>query len=59
MFVRRMGIRDIAEVEQISIGKVLCLLVRLKLTPQAKRSHDDELEIDESWGYVGEKANKV
>jgi IS1 family transposase len=59
MFVRGMGIRDIAEVEQISIGKVLYSLVKLKVAPQAKQTHYDELEIDEFWGYVGEKANKV
>jgi transposase-like protein len=59
MFVRGMGIRDIAEVEQISIGKVLYSLIKLRLTPQAKQSHYDELEIDEFWGYVGKKSNKV
>ena len=59
MFARGMGIRDIAEVEQISIGKVLYSLVKLKLSPQARQTHYDELEIDEFWGYVGKKANKV
>ena len=59
MFVRGMGVRDIAEVEQISIGKVLYSLVKLKAAPQAKQSHYDELEIDEFWGYVGKKSNKV
>lgn len=54
-----MGIRDIAEVEQISIGKVLYSLVKLKLVPRAKKSHYEELEIDEFWSYVGKKANKV
>ena len=44
-FARGMGIRDIAEVEQISIGKVLYSLVKLKLSPQARQTHYDELEI--------------
>ena len=59
MLVRGMGVRDIAEVEQISIGKVLYSFAKLKLTPQAKQSYYDALEIDEFWGYVAKKANKV
>jgi insertion element IS1 protein InsB len=59
MLVRGMGIRDIAAVEQISIGKVLSSLSKLKIAPQAKQAHYDTLEIDEFWGYVGKKANKV
>ncbi len=45
MFVRGMGIRDMAEVEQISIGKVLDSLVKLKLVPTPKQAHYDELEV--------------
>ncbi len=45
MFVRGMGIRDIAEVEQISLGKVLHWLSKLKLVPQPKCSYYDELEV--------------
>ena len=59
MFVPGMGVRDIADVEQISTGKVLHSLLKLKLSPQPKHSHYDELEVDEFWGYVGEKSNKV
>ena len=59
MFVRGMGIRDIAQVEQISIGKVLNSLRKSKVAPRPKRSHYDELEVDEFWSYVGEKFNKV
>ena len=51
-----MGIRDIAEVEQISVGKVLHLLANLKVSPRPKQSHYGELEIDEFWGYVGKKS---
>ncbi len=59
MFVRGMGVWDIAEVEQISMGKVLDSLIKLKLVSQPKQSHYDELEVDEFWSYVGEKSNKV
>ena len=59
MFVRGMGIRDIAEVEQISTGKVLHVLDNLKVAPQPKKLHYDTLEVDEFWSYVGEKTNKV
>ncbi|MEK6482612.1 IS1 family transposase [Catalinimonas sp. 4WD22] len=59
MFVRGMGIRDIAAVEQISLGKVLHWLTKLKLAPRAKYSHYEELEVDEFWSYVGQKANKI
>jgi insertion element IS1 protein InsB len=41
MFVRGMGIRDIAEVEQISTGKVLHVLDNLKVAPQPKKLHYD------------------
>ena len=59
MFVRGMGIRDIAEVEQISIGKVLHSLAILKVSPRPKQLHYGELEVNEFWSYVGEKSNKV
>lgn len=59
MFGRGMGIGHIAAVERISIGNVLSSLSELKVAPQPKQSRYDTLEVDEFWGYVGEKANKV
>lgn len=58
-FVRGSGVRDIAAIFLISIGKVLSLLARAKVSPSPKRSHYDELEVDEFWTYVGDKQRKV
>jgi insertion element IS1 protein InsB len=58
-FVRGCGIRDIASIFEISIGKVLSLLVEHKVSPSPKQAHYDELEVDEFWSFVGNKKNKV
>ena len=58
-FVRGCGIRDIAAIFSISIGKVLSLLVENKVHPSPKRTEYDVLEIDELWSFVGSKENKV
>jgi IS1 family transposase len=59
MFVRGVGARDIAEIESISIKKVLSTLVNSNYILKPKRSHYDHLEVDEFWTYVGEKKHKV
>jgi IS1 family transposase/transposase-like protein len=59
MLVRGIGIRDIAEIENISIKKVLSTLVNSNHILKPKRSHYECLEIDEFWTYVGKKKNKV
>jgi len=59
MLVRGVGIRDIAEIESISIGKVLSVLVKSKKIIEPKQSHYDELEVDEFWTYVGKKDRKM
>ena len=59
MLVRGIGIRDIAEIEKISIKKVLSTLTNSKHTIKPKQSHYDALEVDEFWTYVGEKKNKI
>ena len=58
LMVRGSGVRDIAEVERISRGKVLAVLEKCnyKLTP--KQSQYDRLEVDEFWTFVGSKSNK-
>jgi len=59
MLVRGIGIRDISEIEKISIKKVLSVLVSSNHTIKPRQSHYDSLEVDEFWTYVGKKANKV
>jgi IS1 family transposase/transposase-like protein len=59
MFARGVGVRDIAEIEKISINKVLSTLTNSNYKINPKQSHYDELEVDEFWTYVGSKKNKV
>ena len=58
LMVRGSGIRDIAEVERISIGKVLRTLTESAYQIQPKQSHYESLEVDEFWTFVGNKNNK-
>ncbi|EXD29886.1 putative transposase [Acinetobacter sp. 479375] len=55
LMVRGSGIRDIAEVERISIGKVLRTLTESAYQIQPKQSHYESLEVDEFWTFVGNK----
>jgi hypothetical protein len=59
MLVRGIGIRDIAEIENISIKKVLSELIRSRHMIRPKQPYYDCLEVDEFWTYVGKKSNKV
>jgi IS1 family transposase/transposase-like protein len=59
MLVRGLGIRDVSEIEQISISKVLSVLVNSNHIITPKQQHYDRLEVDEFWTYVGNKKNKV
>ena len=59
MLVRGIGIRDIAEIEDISMNKELSVLVRSNHKIRPKQNHYDKLEVDEFWTYVGNKKNKV
>jgi IS1 family transposase len=58
MLVRGIGIRDISEIEGISIKKVLSVLVNSNRIITPKQQHYDALEVDEFWTYVGNKQNK-
>jgi IS1 family transposase len=58
MSVRGIGIRDVSEIENISIGKVLSVSVKSQYTIKPKQSHYDSLEVDEFWTYAGEKKNR-
>jgi insertion element IS1 protein InsB len=57
-FVRGSGIRDIAYIFNISIGKVLSQLLKSKVSLAPKQDYYEELEVDELWTYVGGKKNK-
>jgi transposase-like protein len=59
MLVRGLGIRDVSEIEKISIKKVLSVLVNSNHILKPKQSHYEKLEVDEFWTYVGSKKNKV
>ena len=59
MLVRGLGIRDIAEIENISIRKVLSVLVNSNRIISPKQTHYSQIEVDEFWTYVGKKSNKV
>ncbi|GHT22504.1 hypothetical protein FACS189430_04390 [Bacteroidia bacterium] len=59
MLVRSIGIRNISVIEQISIRKVLSVLVNSNRIISPKQQHYDCLEVDEFWTYVGNKKNKV
>jgi len=59
MLVRGLGIRDIAEIEGISIRKVLSVLIKSAYVIKPSRTHYQQLEVDEFWTYVKKKSNKV
>ena len=59
LMVRGSGIRDIAEVERISIGKVLRTLTESTYEIQPQQSHYESLEVDGLWTFVGNKKNKL
>jgi IS1 family transposase len=59
MLVRGIGIIDISVIENISVKKVLSVLVNSNRIITPKQQHYDSLEIDEFWTYVGSKKNKV
>ena len=61
MLVRGIEIRNIAEIESVSVKKVLSVLINsnLIIKPKPKQSHYDSLEVDEFWTYVGNKNNKM
>ncbi|MDR1055201.1 MAG: hypothetical protein LBL90_05130 [Prevotellaceae bacterium] len=51
MPVRGIGIRDIAEIENIGIKKRLPILLRSLHKIQPRRQYYDSLEADEFWTY--------
>ena len=59
MLVRGVGIRDAAEIEDVSTDKVLSVLANTDHVILPKKKYYDCLEVDEFWTYVGNKSNKV
>jgi|GEM_PF-1742615 len=53
------GIRDVAEIEKISINKVLYVLAHSNHKIEPKQRHYDKLKVDEFWTYVVNKKNKL
>ena len=56
--VRGCGIRDVAIILGVSIGKVLKTLVESHYDIKPKKKHYSNLEVDEFWTFVGSKENK-
>ena len=59
MTVRGCGIRDIAIITSVSIGKVLSTLGSSLYKISPKKRYYARLEVDEFWTYVGRKKRKV
>jgi IS1 family transposase len=59
MLVRGTGIRDISEIEGVSTGKALSVLVKSEKVIKPKKRHYENIEVDEFWTYVGKKQEKV
>lgn len=59
MLVRNVGIRDISEIEHVSTGTVLSVLTKSNKVITPKQKHYGILEVDEFWGFVGNKQTKV
>ncbi len=58
MLVRRVGIRDIFELEGISPKKVLSILANTTVSIKPKQRFYASLEVDELWSYVKKKGQK-
>lgn len=58
LLARNAGIRDIAEIENISIKKVLSVLINFNREIKPKQLFYNSLQVDELWTFVGKKRNK-
>ena len=56
--VRGCGIRDIAVILEVSIGKILKTLLETSYEIKPKKKHYARLEVDELWTFVASKACK-
>lgn len=58
LLARNVGIRDISEIEKVSVKKVLSVLVNFNQEILPKRKKYQSLQVDEVWTFVGKKKNK-
>jgi hypothetical protein len=58
MLVRGIGIRDISVIQEVSVQKVLSVLVNSHYVLTPRKSYYATLEVDELWTYVGNKGKK-
>ncbi|KAA6328932.1 hypothetical protein EZS27_003449 [termite gut metagenome] len=58
MLVRGIGIRDISVIQEVSVRKVLSVLVNSHYVITPSKSYYATLEVDEFWTYVGNKGKK-
>ncbi|KAA6327752.1 hypothetical protein EZS27_023282 [termite gut metagenome] len=58
MLVRGIGIRDISEIQEVSVRKVLSVLVKSHYEITPHKSYYPCLEVDEFWTYVRNKGKK-
>ena len=56
--VRGCGIRDVAIILDVSIGKILTILVTSRYDIEPRQQHYACLEVDELWTFVGSKASR-
>ena len=59
MTVRGCGVRDIAVIAKISIGKVLSTISSSVYKISPKKHYYERLQVDEFWTYVYRKKRKV
>ena len=59
MIVRGCGVRDIATITSVSIGKILSTIGSSTHKILPKKHYYERLEVDEFWTYVGRKKRKV
>jgi IS1 family transposase len=58
MLVRGTGIRDISGIQEVSIRKVLSVLVNSHCAITPCKSYYERLEVDEFWAYAGNKGKQ-
>jgi transposase-like protein len=58
MLVRGIGIRDSSVIQEVSVRKVVSVLVNSHYVITPGKSDYERLEVDEFWTYVGNKGKK-
>ncbi|KAA6310816.1 hypothetical protein EZS27_037949 [termite gut metagenome] len=58
ILVRGIGIRDISVIQEVSVRKVLSVLVNSHYVITPHKFHYEILEVNEFWTYVGNKGKK-